>query len=42
MAPLLSVDCSLTMLNATDNVRWVEYILTLQDFLTDYDVSLRV
>nr|WP_280174576.1 asparagine synthase-related protein [Mesorhizobium prunaredense] len=42
VAPLLSVDCSLTMLNATDNVRWVEYILTLQDFLTDYDVSLRV
>ncbi|MDX0482423.1 asparagine synthase (glutamine-hydrolyzing) [Sinorhizobium medicae] len=42
VAPLLSVDRSLALLNATDNIRWVEYILTLQDFLTDYDVSLRV
>ncbi|WP_245481040.1 hypothetical protein, partial [Mesorhizobium sp. M1E.F.Ca.ET.041.01.1.1] len=42
VAPLLSVDRARTLLNATDNVRWVEGILTLQDFLTDYHVSLTV
>lgn len=39
VAPLLSVDSSLS---ATNNIRGVEHILTLQDFLTDYNVSLRV
>ncbi|MER9858882.1 MULTISPECIES: asparagine synthase (glutamine-hydrolyzing) [unclassified Mesorhizobium] len=39
-APLLSVDGSRALLNATDNIRWIECILTLQDFLTDYNVSL--
>lgn len=39
VAPLLSVDGSL---NATNNIRGVEHILALQDFLTDYNVSLRV
>ncbi|MES0039822.1 asparagine synthase (glutamine-hydrolyzing) [Mesorhizobium sp. M0046] len=42
VAPLLSVDRARTLLNATDNIRWVECILTLQDFLTDYNVSLTV
>ncbi|TJW91342.1 MAG: asparagine synthase (glutamine-hydrolyzing) [Mesorhizobium sp.] len=42
VAPLLSVDRSRALLNATDNIRWVECILTLQDFLTDYKVSLTV
>ncbi|OAF14068.1 asparagine synthetase B [Bradyrhizobium centrolobii] len=40
VAPLLSVDHSRALLNATDKVRWMEHILTLQDFLTDYNVSL--
>ncbi|MER9725912.1 asparagine synthase C-terminal domain-containing protein [Mesorhizobium sp. M0155] len=39
VAPLLSVDSSRALLNATDNLRGVENILTLQDFLTDYNVS---
>lgn len=39
VAPLLSVGDSL---NTTSNIRGVEHILTLQDFLTDYNVSLRV
>lgn len=42
IVPLLSVDGSRALLDATDNVRWVEHILTLQDFLTDYNVSLTV
>ncbi|MET4328632.1 asparagine synthase (glutamine-hydrolyzing) [Bradyrhizobium sp. i1.15.2] len=42
VAPLLSVDGSRALLNATDNIRWVEHILTIQDFLTDYNVSLTV
>ncbi|WP_149764760.1 asparagine synthase (glutamine-hydrolyzing) [Neomesorhizobium albiziae] len=42
VAPLLSVDGSRALLNTTDNTRWVEHILTLQDFLTDYNVSLTV
>ncbi|MVT55374.1 asparagine synthase (glutamine-hydrolyzing) [Bradyrhizobium yuanmingense] len=42
VAPLLSVDGSRAVLNATNNVRVVEQILTLQDFLTDYNVTLRV
>ncbi|RWL90242.1 MAG: asparagine synthase (glutamine-hydrolyzing) [Mesorhizobium sp.] len=41
VAPLLSVDGSRALLNATDNLR-VEHILTLQDFLSDYNVSLTV
>jgi len=41
-APLLSIDGSHALLNATDNVRWVEHILTLEDFLTDYNVTLMV
>lgn len=42
VAPLLSVDGSRTLLSATTSVRWVEHILTLQDFLTDYKVSLTI
>lgn len=42
VAPLLSVEGSHALLNATDNVRWVQHILNLQDFLTDYKVSLTV
>ncbi|CAN7253066.1 asparagine synthase (glutamine-hydrolyzing) [Mesorhizobium caraganae] len=42
VAPLLSVDKSRALLNATDNLEWVEQILTLQDFLTDYNVSLTI
>ncbi|TIO67759.1 asparagine synthase (glutamine-hydrolyzing) [Mesorhizobium sp.] len=42
VAPLLSVDRSSALLNGTDNIRWVECILTLQEFLRDYNVSLAV
>lgn len=42
VAPLLSVDRSHALLDATDSLRWVEHILTLQDFLTDYNVSLTI
>ncbi|MER9249939.1 asparagine synthase (glutamine-hydrolyzing) [Mesorhizobium sp. M0590] len=42
VAPLLSVDGSRALLNAADNLRGVEQILTLQDFLTDYNVSLTI
>lgn len=42
VAPLLSVDRSRALLNATDNLRRVERVLTLQDFLTDYNVSLTI
>ncbi|MET4349979.1 asparagine synthase (glutamine-hydrolyzing) [Bradyrhizobium sp. RT9a] len=42
VAPLLSVERSRALLNARDKVRWVECILNLQDFLTDYKVSLTV
>lgn len=42
VAPLLSIDGSRALLNTHDNVRWVECILTLQDFLTDYNVSVTV
>ncbi|MER8849438.1 asparagine synthase (glutamine-hydrolyzing) [Mesorhizobium australicum] len=41
VAPLLSADRS-RALDATDNLRGVERILALQDFLTDYNVSLTV
>ncbi|QOZ23797.1 asparagine synthase (glutamine-hydrolyzing) [Bradyrhizobium sp. CCBAU 51753] len=40
VAPLLSVNGSHALLNATDDVRWVQHILNLQDFLTNYKVSL--
>jgi len=42
VAPLLSLDGSRALLNAPDNLRGLEHILTLQDFLTDYNVSLMV
>lgn len=42
VAPLLSCDRSRALLNAHGKVRWVECILNLQDFLTDYKVSLTV
>ncbi|MER8868263.1 asparagine synthase (glutamine-hydrolyzing) [Mesorhizobium sp. M0751] len=42
VAPLLSVNRSLALLDATDNFRAVEQILALQDFLTDYHVSLSI
>jgi asparagine synthase (glutamine-hydrolysing) len=46
VAPLLSFDRSRAALNATDNVAvdtWrMEQILTLEDFLTDYNVGLTV
>ncbi|WP_258120231.1 asparagine synthase C-terminal domain-containing protein [Mesorhizobium onobrychidis] len=42
VAPLLSVDRSRALLDATDNLRGVEQILTLQDFLTDYNVSFTI
>ncbi|MER9362732.1 asparagine synthase (glutamine-hydrolyzing) [Mesorhizobium sp. M0500] len=42
VAPLLSLDRSRALLDATDNLRRVECILTLQDFLTDYRVSLTI
>ncbi|MET2833097.1 asparagine synthase (glutamine-hydrolyzing) [Mesorhizobium shangrilense] len=42
VAPLLSVDRSRALLDATDNLRGLEHILTLQDFLTDYNVSLTI
>ncbi|TJW70477.1 MAG: asparagine synthase, partial [Mesorhizobium sp.] len=42
VAPLLSVDRSRALLDATDNLRGLEQILTLQDFLTDYNVSLTI
>ncbi|WP_192178641.1 asparagine synthase (glutamine-hydrolyzing) [Mesorhizobium amorphae] len=42
VAPLLSVDGSRALLNATDDLMGVEHILILQDFLTDYNVSLAV
>ncbi|GLR90397.1 asparagine synthase (glutamine-hydrolyzing) [Bradyrhizobium iriomotense] len=42
VAPLLSVENSRALLNARKNVRGVERILALQDFLTNYNVSLRI
>jgi asparagine synthase (glutamine-hydrolysing) len=44
VAPLLSLDRSWAALKATDDVvdRWVEHILTLEDFLTDYNVSVTI
>ncbi|MDX8535940.1 asparagine synthase (glutamine-hydrolyzing) [Mesorhizobium sp. VK25A] len=42
VAPLLSVDRSCVLLDATDNRRGVERILALENFLTDYNVSLTV
>ncbi|WP_245456391.1 asparagine synthase (glutamine-hydrolyzing) [Mesorhizobium sp. M2A.F.Ca.ET.043.05.1.1] len=39
VAPLLSVDRSRALLDATDNLRGIERILALQDFLTEYNVS---
>ncbi|MDE5466326.1 asparagine synthase (glutamine-hydrolyzing) [Bradyrhizobium sp. CSS354] len=41
VAPLLSIRGCRGLLNASDDVIWMERILTLQDFLTDYNVSLR-
>lgn len=42
VAPLLSLDRSRALLDATDNLRRLECILALQDFLTDYNVSLTI
>lgn len=42
MAPLLSAGGSRALLKATDGVRGMEYILALENFLTDYNVSLRL
>ncbi|WP_456835947.1 asparagine synthase (glutamine-hydrolyzing) [Bradyrhizobium sp. USDA 4519] len=42
LAPLLSIDRSQSLLNASDNIRWVQHILNLQDFLTNYKVSLTI
>lgn len=42
VAPLLSAARCRTLLNANDNISWLENVLTLQDFLTNYDVSLAV
>lgn len=42
VAPLLSVHGSHALLNASDDVAWVERTLILQDFLTDYNVSITV
>ncbi|TIM26234.1 MAG: asparagine synthase (glutamine-hydrolyzing) [Mesorhizobium sp.] len=42
VAPLLSVDRSRALLGATDNVRELEDILTLQNFLSDYNVSVTI
>lgn len=42
VTPLLFADGCHTALNAPGNIRWVENILTLEDFLTDYNVSLMV
>lgn len=42
VAPLLFVEGSRALLDETDNVRVVERILTLQHFLTDYNVTLKV
>ncbi|UPK05829.1 asparagine synthase (glutamine-hydrolyzing) [Bradyrhizobium sp. 170] len=42
VAPLLSVEGSRALLNTTKNVTWVQHILTLQDFLSDYNVRLTI
>lgn len=42
VAPLLSINRSRELLDASDDVRGMERILALEDFLTDYSVSLRV
>lgn len=42
VTPLLSIDRSRALLNVTDNVRWVERILGIEEFLTDYNVSLKI
>ncbi|KGT73241.1 asparagine synthase [Bradyrhizobium japonicum] len=42
VASLLSIRGAHALLNACDDLTWVERTLTLQDFLTDYNVSLRV
>lgn len=42
VAPLLSVEGARMLLDTTDNVGWVELILTLQDFLTDYKASVTI
>ncbi|TIS33924.1 asparagine synthase (glutamine-hydrolyzing) [Mesorhizobium sp.] len=42
VAPLLSVDGSRALLDPTRNRRRIERILTLQDFLNDYKVSLTI
>jgi asparagine synthase (glutamine-hydrolysing) len=40
VAPLLSVEKSRALLNTTDDTWWLEYVVALQGFLTDYNVSL--
>ncbi|MET4391811.1 asparagine synthase (glutamine-hydrolyzing) [Bradyrhizobium sp. F1.4.3] len=42
VAPLLSVDRCKALLTGHSKIRWVECILNLQDFLTCYNVSLRI
>ncbi|MEY9981542.1 asparagine synthase (glutamine-hydrolyzing) [Bradyrhizobium yuanmingense] len=42
VAPLLCVDRSRALLNTTDNLRWVQHILALQDFLEAYKVSVTI
>ncbi|UPJ79269.1 asparagine synthase (glutamine-hydrolyzing) [Bradyrhizobium sp. 183] len=42
VAPLLSIGGSCILVNATDNIRGVERILALEEFLNDYNVSLRL
>ncbi|MER9210402.1 asparagine synthase (glutamine-hydrolyzing) [Mesorhizobium sp. M0771] len=42
VAPLLSVDGSRALLNTTDNLEGMEYILALQNFLANYNISIKV
>ncbi|THK33409.1 asparagine synthase (glutamine-hydrolyzing) [Ensifer sp. MPMI2T] len=42
VAPLLSVNRSRALLDATEDLRGVEQILALEDFLTDYKVTLTI
>ncbi|MDA9489467.1 asparagine synthase (glutamine-hydrolyzing) [Bradyrhizobium sp. CCBAU 11361] len=41
VAPILSVEACRALLDTQGDARWIERILNLQDFLTDYDVSVR-
>lgn len=42
VAPLLSAERTRTLLNAGDSVRWIECILALEEFLTEYNVTLTI